>query len=165
MIFSKQFKKVAITLFAVMVFSTLVYSLPPHGDEGCTPGYWKNHTHMWPIDYHPDMRIFDVFEMPLDENRNMLFPELEGDSLFDALKYRGGKGMIGAVRIYLRHAVAALLNVAHSDVYFYYVHSPEFFIWWRNKYFYYEREAMLAEAGKLAIWNEANCPLDNGKNK
>lgn len=162
--FSKQFTKFVLTFFSIMVLTVFVYSLPPHGDEGCTPGYWKNHTDMWPAGYTWDTPVFEVFEMPCDYDGNILYPELENDTLLDALKYKGGKDMLGAVRIFLRHAVAALLNIAHYDVSYYYPHDQDYFLWWANKYLEEDdREAILTKAGRYALWNEANCPLDNGK--
>ena len=38
------------------------------------------------------------------------------DTFLDALSYRGGRGIEGAARNLLRHAVAALLNQGHPDV-------------------------------------------------
>jgi len=77
--------------------------------EGCTPGFWKNHTSHW-VGYVPDATVGSVFA---EANG---FPALADDSLVEALAYQGGSGAIGGARILLRAAVAALLNEAHPDV-------------------------------------------------
>jgi cysteine-rich repeat protein len=80
-----------------------------HVAEGCTPGFWKNHTGHW-VGYAPSARVDSVFA---DASN---FPTLADDSLLAALAYPGGSGSIGGARILLRAAVAALLNEAHPDV-------------------------------------------------
>ncbi|MHC4233251.1 MAG: hypothetical protein ACYSTW_11730, partial [Planctomycetota bacterium] len=42
--------------------------------------------------------------------------DFDTDSLADALRYRGGRGLAGSARNMLRHATAALLNACSSDV-------------------------------------------------
>ena len=68
---------------------------PPTGDDGCTPGYWRNHADRW----------FGV--TPADD-----FDATFGVDLFDpnitlgaAIKLQGG-----GVSAFARHATAALLN-------------------------------------------------------
>jgi hypothetical protein len=83
---------------------------PPPGGEGCTPGYWKNHLESWgPSGYAPGDLVGGVFDLSG-------FPGLASDSLLEALQYKGGDTTVGAARILLRAATAALLNVAHPDV-------------------------------------------------
>jgi len=53
-----------------------------------------------------------VFNVPSD---------LSGDDLLDALKYKGGKGELGAARILLRAAVAGILNYEYLGI-----DNPEF---------------------------------------
>jgi len=89
------------------------------GNEGCTPGYWKNNAINWeavawePTPYEPDERLDCVFVIPSCVN------SLAGDTLLKALGYKGGKGVMGAAQILLRSAVAALLNAAHPDINYY----------------------------------------------
>lgn len=80
----------------------------PEEYEGLTPGFWKNHLDAWE-GYSADQQVGDVFNVP---------SELDGKSLLDALKFKGGKGEIGAARILLRVSVAALLNAANDDVHY-----------------------------------------------
>ena len=79
--------------------------------EGCTPGFWKNHHNDWQ-DYTPDQLVGDVFPGCDIE----ALETLADDTLDDALRYNGGKGLLGGARIMLRACVAALLNEAHDDV-------------------------------------------------
>jgi hypothetical protein len=79
------------------------------GNEGCTPGFWKNHPDLWHT-YSPEDLVGDVFIIPAE------LSALADDTLMEALNYDGGKGAIGAARNLLRHAVAALLNAADPDV-------------------------------------------------
>jgi hypothetical protein len=84
------------------------------GNEGCTPGFWKNHPEAWQ-EYNPDTktlaRMFSQVPLPDDVK------DAYGDTLaIDALDFEGGPGYLGAARILLRHAVAAYLNAASEDV-------------------------------------------------
>jgi hypothetical protein len=77
---------------------------PPVGDDGCTPGYWKNHLGSW-SGYSPSATLTSVF------GAGAL-----GGTLLEGLSFGGGSGLDGAKRILLRAAVAALLNAASPDV-------------------------------------------------
>lgn len=81
------------------------------GAEGCTPGYWKNHTGSWAASgYSPGQTVGSVF------SGASAFPSLAGQSLLQALQGGGGSGALGAAKILLRAATAALLNAAHTGV-------------------------------------------------
>ena len=75
------------------------------GDNGCTPGYWKQDQHFdsWPFPYVPTTLLRDVFVT----NPVTYVPD---DTFLEALNYGGGPGVEGATEILLRAAVAALLN-------------------------------------------------------
>ncbi|MHC4695579.1 MAG: myxococcus cysteine-rich repeat containing protein, partial [Planctomycetota bacterium] len=76
------------------------------GGQGCTPGFWKQRHHLdaWMV-YHPDDLFDDVFGV-----------DATGDlTLLETLK-RGG----GGENAFGRHAVAALLNAASTDVDYFY---------------------------------------------
>ena len=77
---------------------------PPVGDEGCTPGFWKNNTGAWgATGYAPDDAFHDIFSGDRFENM----------TLHDVISQGGGHwNALG------RQAVAALLNAAHPDVAF-----------------------------------------------
>jgi hypothetical protein len=77
--------------------------VPPDGDEGCTPGYWKNHLEDWPpTGFSPDDDFDTVFGV------DYWHPDI---TLERAVR-RGG----GGVKKLTRHGTAALLSAAHPDV-------------------------------------------------
>ena len=86
-------------LLEVVTDSQLVVTLEPRGDgtilddDFCTrgPGYWKNHTEVWPVDY---LVLGDV--------------EYEADELLALLRYRGPDASF----ILAHHLVATKLNLA-----------------------------------------------------
>lgn len=81
------------------------------GDEGCSPGFWKNHMDMWaPAGASGAMGLASVFSSAA------AFTALQNSTLMDALNFKGGKGVDGAARILLRQAVAAWLNAKHPDI-------------------------------------------------
>jgi hypothetical protein len=79
------------------------------GEEGCTPGYWKNHTENWE-EYRPASLLKFNFTIPasLSSFANVTF--------VDALAGGGGPGINGAAKILFRASVAAYLNAAHEGV-------------------------------------------------
>ncbi len=78
-------------------------------DEGCSPGFWKNHPGAWE-EYQPTHKLNSVFTIPA------AFSDLANDTLMDALNYGGGSSDIAKARILLRQAVAAVLNAAHEGI-------------------------------------------------
>ena len=94
----------------------------------------------------------------------MVPAELQGDSLIMALKYPGGKGPLGAARILLRTAVAAMLNILHLDVQY---RGWDFGIkdfedlqtMVDNALDSGDRECMLVLAEELDGYNNWNCPV------
>jgi hypothetical protein len=81
----------------------------PCNFEGLTPGYWKNHLSAW-HSYTPSTLVSNIFVNVSH------YSELNGDNLLNALRYKGGNNDIGAARILLRSAVAALLNAVDPDI-------------------------------------------------
>jgi hypothetical protein len=75
---------------------------PPPGNQGCTPGYWKqaHHFDSWPAAYTPTTLFSAVFENA--------FPGMTLDEVLG----QGG----GGLKALGRHTVAALLNAASSGV-------------------------------------------------
>jgi hypothetical protein len=95
------------TILAVLVLGSVPLAQaedcnpPPCGCCcGFTPGYWKNHTDVWPAPYTPNnttlTSVFGANALP--------------GTLLGALNFQGGPGDIGAKQILLRAAVASLLN-------------------------------------------------------
>jgi hypothetical protein len=77
---------------------------PDHGDgQGCTPGFWKNHTSAWAATgYSPSADFDSTFGV------NLFNPNI---TLLQAAGLGGG-----GVQAMARHAVAALLNAAHPNI-------------------------------------------------
>lgn len=123
---------------------------PPPGDEGCTPGYWKNHVDSWPpTGYAPGQTVGSVFAGS----------SFGGSSLLEALGFGGGPGVTGAQKILLRAAVAALLNAAHPGVA--YTQSAASVISAVNAALASgSRDTMLALASSLDRDNNLGCPLN-----
>ncbi len=85
----------------------------PPGDEGCTPGYWKQEHHFgnWPVD--PYTTVFgDVFGCSDVEAQRPESGDICDMLLLDVLSIRGGGNNALA-----RHAAAAYLNAASSVMY------------------------------------------------
>jgi hypothetical protein len=105
----------AVPLLSTGVASASAYAYPTYPDypsyeqtgaEGCTPGYWKNHTDSW-VSYQPTTTLGAVFSGT---------GAYAGTSLLDALAFKGGNGTDGAARILLRAATAAVLNAGDPAV-------------------------------------------------
>ena len=78
---------------------------PSTSGQGCSPGYWKNHTASWPATgFTTGQTLESVFDMP-----NHL--GLDNVSLLTALNTGGG-----GVTALMRQAVAAVLNAGHPAV-------------------------------------------------
>ena len=83
----------------------------PTLNEGCTPGFWKNHVAAWaPTGFTAGQTAGSVFSAA------SAFPTLASRTLLQTLQGGGGSGTLGAARILLRAAVAALLNSAHPNL-------------------------------------------------
>lgn len=123
-------------------------------DEGCTPGYWKNHTGSWPpTGYTTGQDVDTVFA-----SVNTYYPTLGNASLWQALYFDGGSGNQGAAEILLRAAVAALLNASHPGVS--YPRTEAGVIADVNAALLQSRDTMLALAAQLDADNNLGCPLN-----
>ncbi len=77
------------------------------GNEGCTPGYWKNHTSNWQ-EYKPTRTVGSVF--------TDYAGTYAGTTLSGALALKGGNTLDGARQILLRAATASVLNAANEGL-------------------------------------------------
>jgi hypothetical protein len=88
------------------------------GDNGCTPGYWKNHTDSWQ-EYAPSQLLGDDLR-PGDGEAYFAFAADPAYARFadvtflQALRLKGGPGLDGATEILMRATAAAFLNAAHE---------------------------------------------------
>jgi hypothetical protein len=123
----------------------------PPGDDGCTPGYWKNHPDAWAATgYSMSQTVEEVFDVPDKFN-------LDNKTLLQALKFKGGPYKIGAARILLRHATAAVLNASHPDVD--YPLNSTSIINKVNSALTGSRGEMLSLKRQLDFFNNLGCPL------
>jgi hypothetical protein len=96
-----------------------------NGDtQGCTPGYWKNHTTNWQ-EYAPTTSLSSMLASLQTVNGHLVFTNYAfpgslasygATSMRDALALKGGPGVDGAAQILLRAATAAYLNAAYDVV-------------------------------------------------
>ena len=116
------------------------------GNQGCTPGFWKNHTDVW-VGYSPDTLMSAVFSnaAPYDV-----------DTLLQGLKLKGGPGVDGAKQILLRAAVSALLNSTSVN---YPLTTSEIITMTDNALATGDRATMLSVASELDALNNLGCPL------
>ncbi|MGH3368714.1 MAG: DUF5979 domain-containing protein, partial [Nocardioidaceae bacterium] len=122
-----------------------------HNNQGCTPGYWKNHLDAWPpTGYSPNQTLESVFNVPNEFG-------LDSKTLLQALSFLGGSTRKAAARILLRAGVAALLNSAHPDVD--YPLTTAEVISKVNTALTKSRSAMLTLAKQLDQKNNLGCPL------
>ena len=96
-------------LMVGLVGGALPASATNIGNEGCTPGYWKNHTDNWE-EYSPSTTLGSVFTLPAYAS------SLSDDTFAEALRYGGGSTLLAKAKTLLHHAVAAVLNAAHEGV-------------------------------------------------
>ena len=84
------------------------------GNEGLTPGFWKNHPDCW-MGYTPTDTFYDVFGITVTVTIHKT--QITNPTLMQALNAQGGmnetKGVYDAL---IRHAVAAILNANHEYV-------------------------------------------------
>jgi hypothetical protein len=121
------------------------------GDEGCTPGYWKNHVAAWAgTGYSPNQLVSSVFTGANAMQANK--------TLLQALNFGGGSGVDGAEQTLLRAAVASLLNAAHSGVDFS-MTTAEIISQVNAALATDNRATILALAATLDAANNEGCPL------
>ncbi|MFV8393461.1 T9SS type A sorting domain-containing protein [Flavobacterium sp. LB2P6] len=116
--------------------------------EGCTLGYWKNHTDRWCSNYTPSMLFGDVFVNAPSNLANL--------TLLQALNLGGG-GIFNLAR----QGVAALLNACSEEVDYPapYSDSPQSVIDAVNAAYLSGGTAPGKLATQLDILNNSGCPL------
>ena len=84
------------------------------GNQGYTPGYWKNHTSNWPVAGVTKPSEGDTIKSTQTVGSIYVKApsQLAGNTLLQALQYQGGSTVLAAKQILLRAAVAAYLNAA-----------------------------------------------------
>jgi hypothetical protein len=121
---------------------------PSYGNEGCTPGYWKNHTSAWDV-YSPSTTLGQVFTNT---------GTLSSRTFAQALAFGGGSSLTAAKQILLRAAVAALLNAVDGDV-DYSLSGQQVITRVNRALASNNRSTILNLANNLDTRNNAGCPL------
>jgi uncharacterized repeat protein (TIGR01451 family) len=127
------------------------------GDQGCTPGFWKNNAEnkdasAW-VGYAPGDSFECVFgvDVTLRGKGKDTYP---APTLLQALNANGG-----GINALARHAVAALLNIANPDI-AYGIGSTGALITMVHDAIVSGEDAIDALHILLADYNEAGCPID-----
>ena len=119
--------------------------------QGCSHGFWKNHTSLWPATYDPTDTLGEYFS-------GLAAHGLANDTLATALEYGGGPALVDKIRILLRNAVASLLNAASSFGYPLSVQDVKNQV--NAAIASGDPAAILALEAQLDIYNNLGCPLD-----
>jgi hypothetical protein len=127
------------------------------GEEGCTPGFWRNEPTWTNTAYSPTDTIESAFTAV-----STAFPALEGDTLLEALAYSGGPAAIDKASLLLRHAVAALLNASHPGV-SYPMTVAEIQAAVNAALLTQDPATMEDLKDELEEFNELGCPIDRGE--
>ena len=116
--------------------------------EGCTLGYWKNHTNRWCSTYTPSMLFGNVFVNAPSYLANL--------TLLQALSLG-----LGDIHNLARQGVAAILNACSEEVDYPapYSSSPQLVVNAVNAAFLTEGKAPGTLAIQLDILNNSGCPL------
>ena len=127
------------------------------GNEGCTPGYWKNHTNNWE-EYRSGTVVGNVFDFTGSPSAVAAYADVTFE---EALRLKGGSGLDGATQILLRAAVAATLNAAHEGLGYPLRRGGEdgIFAMVNEALASGDRQAMLDLASYLDRLNNLGCPL------
>lgn len=150
--------------------ASVVLSAPAHatniGNEGCTPGYWKNHTDSWQETSKLSPNIPLTFDKSADDNIPPFAPssnDLNGDgktdTFLDGLSFKGGPDLVGAERILFRAAVASWLNASNEGVGFP-LRRKDFVPEVNAAIASGDRQTMIDYASYLDGLNNLGCPLN-----
>lgn len=137
--------------------TTTTTTTTPPGDEGCTPGFWKNldkHLDEW-TGLTPGQSVESVFDVPdsLGIDSKTLIQVL-GPPASGAIN---GSGPNGSYQL-LRHAIAALLNANSPDVD--YPFDPDSIVADTNAALAtQDADTIEDQKDEFADANEAGCPL------
>jgi hypothetical protein len=144
---------------AVAVLGAPTVQANEKGDDGCTPGYWKNHTENW---FDGANNTGPIRTTKLVES---VWPAAGdyavGDKTFlQALQGGGGSGLEGAALILARAAVAAWLNAAHEGLGYPLSRAGDINPLVNAAFESDSRAEMLEVAAYLDSLNNSDCPLN-----
>jgi hypothetical protein len=163
-----RLKRAGCAALAAVAATTVLAATPAGavtiGEQGCTPGYWKNHTDSWlesaTRTIAPTTLVTGVYTGASTR------PNLAGVTLLQALQGGGGPGVDGAAVILARAATAAYLNAAHDGVGYPWRRGakgldgrPALVPTVNAAFRSGDRATMLALASRLDADNNLGCPL------
>ncbi|HEY0387257.1 MAG TPA: hypothetical protein VGC71_02335 [Gaiellales bacterium] len=122
----------------------------PIGTQGCTLGYWKNHTNAW-VTYSPTDTIGATFHLTTVQT------PYASNTLLEGLGFQGGSGLLGGERILLKQAIAGLLNSSAGLDYG--AGTTEIIGITHNAILSGNRDLMITRAGQFDTRNNVGCPL------
>ena len=122
----------------------------PVGTQGCTLGYWKNHTSSW-VTYSPTDTIGAVYNLTTAQT------PYASDTLLQGLSLQGGPGVVGAQAILFKQAIAGLLNVSAGLDYG--ATTVQAIGITRHAIVSGDRDLMITVAGQFQTRNSVGCPL------
>jgi hypothetical protein len=125
----------------------------PTPNQGCTPGFWKNHPGAFPSPFTASTTLGSVFPCTIGTTfANVTF--------LQALQGGGGSTLAGAQTILLRAGVAALLNSASVA---FPLTTAQVIAEVCAAFSSGDRATILAEATRLDTFNNLGCPLSGGR--
>jgi hypothetical protein len=124
---------------------------PPPAYQGCTPGYYKNHTSLtqWG-GVNANLTVGSVFaNAPAS---------LASATLVQGLRFKGGSTFEGAAEILLRAGIAAYINAGHPGV-AYPIAAADVVDRVNGALASGDRATVIAMASELDSFNNLGCPL------
>jgi hypothetical protein len=124
---------------------------PPPAYQGCTPGYYKNHTSLtqWG-GVNANLTVGLVFASAP--------ASLASATLVQGLRFKGGSTFDGAAEILLRAGIAAYINAGHPDV-DYPIAAADVVDRVNGALASGDRATVIAMASELDSFNNLGCPL------
>jgi hypothetical protein len=155
-----RFTKIAAAGAALAMAAGMMLATPASatniGNEGCTPGYWKNHTDNWQ-EYTTASTLGNNFTL------GQFATKYSSTTFLQALSFKGGSTLDGAFQILMRASVAAYLNAAHEGVGYplrRFSEPGEMQDMINAALASGSRDEMLKLARKLDMYNNLGCPLN-----
>jgi hypothetical protein len=160
----------AVLALAAVVIATPAAATEAGNSQGCTPGFWKNHTDWasYSVEYSTGDTVAHMLKDPAavgDYQFPAALAQFQGITMLEALQGGGGPGVTGAATILLRAGTAAYLNADVEILYPYRRHTTGFggvqslqsLI--TSALDSQDRATMLALASVLDKANNLGCPL------
>jgi len=143
----------AMTLATVLPMAGMAGATETGTTEGCTPGFWKNHTN-WteltgePITTSTTFANVGLATLPLGYSSK---------TLFEALSFQGGPGFEGGLKILLRATASGYLNAAAEIEYPF--RRDQLETWVEAAVASGQRSELISLASRIDTENNLGCPF------